>query len=214
MSVRVNLLPQEVHTARAGRRATNVTILLVLLFVALLGGLYVLKLQEIQQAEEERDAVQAEVDRLEAEVASLEQFRQLADELEARNAILASAMAREVSYARLLNDMSLAFPANASLRTLQVTAQDPADAPGGVSFGDSVAIIAYNGYSVERYAPGVETVIIEFDKVDHLFATYLTAAQTEEVGDTEVTGFSGTVQVDDDAYTQRYADGLPEEVAP
>jgi hypothetical protein len=212
MSVKVNLLPREVSARRAERRTATITTVVVLVFVIALGGLYFLKQQEIREAEEERDVVQAEVSRLEAEVASLEQFRQLADELEARNAILAASMERELAVARILNDFALTFPTSASMRSLQLSATAPVAVEGDITFGEAVAQLQYDGYSVERYAPGVESVLIEFDKVRSFFATYLSTAQVEEVEDEEVTGFQGSVQLNDEALTGRYAEGLPGEV--
>ncbi len=213
MSVKVNLLPREFAGARAARRTTNLTVVGVMVFALMLGGLYFMKLNEIQQAEGERDTAQADVSRLQAEVASLEQFRQLADQLEARNAVLASAMGSEISFARILNDLSLSFPASSSLRSLQITAQSADPAAGEVSFGDAVAGVSYNGYSVERFAPGVETVIVEFDKVSSFFSTFIGSAQLEEIGTTEITGFDGSVQLGEGALTGRYADGLPQEMS-
>jgi hypothetical protein len=214
MSVKVNLLPRELAADRAARRITGITVGVVLLFVVLLGFLYMAKLNEIAQAEDERDAAQAEVSRLQAEIAQLEQFRQLANEFEARNALLASAMGNEVSFARALNDLSLAFPATSSLRGMTMTAADPAAvAPQAatVDFGEAVATTTFEGYSTERFAPGVETVLVEFDKVATFFNTFLTTAQLEEIGTTEVTTFNGSLQLDEDALTRRYEDGLPEE---
>jgi hypothetical protein len=218
MSVKVNLLPREVAGARAARRTTRLTVACVLLFAVALGGAYLQKLGEIDQAELARDTVQADVVRLQTELATLEEYRQLADQLDARNAVLTAAMANEISFARVLNDMSLSFPASSSLRTLQVatraSAQAVEPAAGDVSFGEPVASVTYAGYSVERFAPGVETVIVEFDKVSAFFSSFIVSARLEEIGTTEVTGFDGTVQLDDGALTGRYADGLPQEVAP
>lgn len=210
MSVRVNLLPREIEERRAARRTTGISVFAVILFVALLGVLYVLKLNEIRDAEEEREVVRSEVAQLEAQIAELEQFRRLAEELEARNALLADAMGAEVSFARVLNDLSLAFPTSSSLRTLTATLQDPVPPPGAEQ--PSVMSVAFNGYSVERYAPGVEVVIVEFDRVPIFFSTYVTNAQEEELHDSDVTGFTGSVQLNEEARTRRYADGLPEGV--
>jgi Tfp pilus assembly protein PilN len=215
VSVKVNLLPRELAEDRAARRVTAMTGAAVLAFVVVLGLVYLLQTNELRRAEEERDATQAEVARLRAELAGLEQFRQLADELEARNALLASAMADEVSFARLLNDLSLAFPTSASLRGLSVSVT-PSTAVGlepTLTQGATVpvATLTYDGYSVERYAPGVETVVIEFDKVRGFYSTFIGTASVEEIGTTEVTTFQGTVQVDDLARTGRYEAGLPGE---
>lgn len=209
-SVRVNLLPREIEERRVGRRVAGFSVFGVVLVVALLGLLYFMKVTELRAAEEEREVVQSQVDALNAEIAELAQYRQLAEELEARNALLATAMADEVSFARVLNDLALAFPNNSSLRTLTATLQEPV-APTGAA-EPAVLSLTFNGYSVERYAPGVETVVVEFDRVPMFFRTFVTTAQQEEIADTGVTGFSGSVHLSDEAQTKRYADGLPEGV--
>jgi hypothetical protein len=210
MTVQVNLLPQELAQRERSRQITALAVGLVILWVALLGGLYALKLGELGDAETARDDVQAEVARLEAEVAQLQQYRELADELEARNVLLAEAMATEISYARVLNDLSLSFPASSSMRTLDANTVDPDSAAPGATIGAAVATLTFDGYSVERYAPGVETVLVEFGKVPVFFNPYLSTAGTEAIGNTDVIGFNGFVQLGPEAFTRRYENGLPE----
>jgi len=143
----------------------------------------------------------------------------LNDELIARNALLAAAMDTEVSFARTLNDLALSFPATASLRTLQLQLEQagpagavaPGAEPGAVNLGDAIGTLTFEGYSVERYAPGVESVLLEFGGARSFFNAYLTGAGREEIDETPVVNFSGTVQLDEQAYTQRYENGLPEE---
>jgi hypothetical protein len=217
MSVRVNLLPREVEVQARQRRSATFTVVGVLLFVVLLGVAYFLKLGAVEQARQDRDAAQAEVTRLRAEVAQLEEFRILADKLDARNQILMFAMGNEISWARTLNDLSLTFPANASLRSLTATATDARltrqETPGSLDFGEAIAQLIYQGYSVERFAPGVEVVLLEFDNVRAFFNAFLTTAQVEEIGSTEVTAFNGSVRLNEEAHTNRYENGLPEEAA-
>jgi hypothetical protein len=210
MSVRVNLLPRELEERKAARRVTRLSALSVVLVVAILGLLYVMKLNELAEAEEAREVVRAEVAQLEARVAELEQYARLADELEARNALLVEAMRDEVSFARVLNDLSLAFPSSSSLVSLNANLQEPT-APAGAG-EPSLVNLDINGYSVERYAPGVETVLVEFDKVPIFFHSFVSTAGLEEIGDTDVTSFTGSVQLNEGSRTGRYDNGLPEGV--
>lgn len=187
----------------------------VVVFVAVLGGLYVHKLDQVREAEQARDEAAAEVAALEQERAQLQEYRELADFLDARNALLADAMEDEVSFARGLNDLALAFPASASMESLNLSLVEGED-PGedAIAFGRPVAQVDYTGYSTERYAPGVETVLIEFDRVSPLFNVYMNNAAEEERGTTEVVNFNGTAAMDETARTGRYDNGLPPEVAP
>lgn len=220
LSAGVNLLPQEVDADRKVRRRAVLSVVGVVVFLAALGGLYVHKLGQVSDAETARDDAAAEVQRLEERVAELQPYRELADLLNARNAVLADAMSAEVSFARALNDVALAFPASASLESMEISLtgqgeeqQQPTQG-GVINFGTPVAEVTYSGYSTERYSPGVETVLVEFDRVSPLFNAYLNTAATEERGSTEVTNFDGTALMNESARTGRYVNGLPAEVAP
>lgn len=187
------------------------------LFAAVLAAGYALRLAEVARAEETRDEAQAEVAALESELARLDEYAKLAERLDNRNTLLASAMEKEIAFSHVLNDLSLAFPANASLQTLTITATQDADLAaqtGEIDFGQSVASAEFSGYSVERYAPGVETVLLDVDRTPAFFNPFLTTASRSEIGETEVTNFNGSVLLDSDAYTGRYAEGVPPEDTP
>lgn len=242
--VRVNLLPPEVTQRQVARRVAMGTVAGVAVYAGLLGAAYILKLGAVDAARDDRDTAQLEVDALRADLSALEQYAVLAQTLEARNQMLAAAMAQEVSWARVFNDLSLSFPPSASLLTIaaninEVTAPaapapapaptDPAATPdpsatasptptpepdpGTVTatVGAPVASVLFTGYSVERYSPGVETVLLQLDDVRGFFNSYLTTAGELLRGETLVTSFDGAVELNDEVFTERYADGLPEE---
>lgn len=213
MSAQVNLLPPELAEAKQAKRVTRLTIVGVAAWLAVLGSLFVVKDGQVQDAMAERDAAQAQVQHLQTEIVALDEFRQLAAQLDARQAMLTSAMNDEVSWARILNDLSLAFPADASMTTLTAGLTPPEEPePGAIKAAASLGDLAFNGYSVANLAPGVEGVLIEFDNARGFVNTYLNTAARTAKGDTEVTDFNGTVQLDDNARTGRYVEGLPTEV--
>ncbi|MEX2618632.1 MAG: hypothetical protein WD250_00275 [Egibacteraceae bacterium] len=219
VAVSVNLLPQEQTERLRARRVTQYTAGAVLLLVGLMGAGYVLRLVEVGHAEEARDVAEAEVARLQTEVAELAEYGELAEFMENRDTLLASAMEHEIAFSEVLNELSLAFPSHASLRSLTIAANDGADSAqdSAIDFGESVATAEFSGYSVERVAPGVETVIVDFDRAGAFFNTFVTTASAPpdaDTGATDVTDFAGTVTLDRDAYTGRYADGLPTEATP
>lgn len=217
MSARVNLLPRELEERAQARRRASWVVAAVAVYAAVLLLLYMGKLGAIDAAREERDAAQTEVTRLQGELARLEQFAQLDREVTARNALLSSAMATEISWARVLNDLALTFPPSSSLLAFDGVSETAvqagvAEAPPPDPSSASIAALTFNGYSVERFAPGVERVLVKFDEVDIFFNPYLSEAGEQPRGDTDVTVFNGTLQLNEDAYTGRYADGLPPEV--
>lgn len=216
MNAHVNLLPPELALERRARRQARLTGALLLLWVAVLGGVYALKLGDVANAERARDDAQREVVQLQEELASLDEYRVLSARIDARSALLTAAMAEEVSWARVLNDLSLAFPADASMLTLGA-AMDPEEqtAVGGeIDKGASVASVVFSGYSVDRLAPGVQEVLTDFDESSGFVNSYLQTAAEAEIGSTEVTNFSGSLDLNDQALTHRYDDGLPKEMTP
>ena len=218
-TVKVNLLPREIEERAKERRRIGLTAAALLAFIAVLAVLYVLKLGDVADATTERDLAQAEVQRLERELAQLQEFAELAQSVDTREQVLVAAMAQEVDVAGLLNDLSLSFPGTSSLTDLALTVEglDAADpeagvppTTAGVDEGPRIGSITFQGYSIERYAPGVETLILQLETVPSFFAPYVTTAQDSERGGTLVTQFDGAVQIDDSAFTGRYAEGLPD----
>jgi hypothetical protein len=215
MTARVNLLPREIEQRARARRTSSWAIGAVAAYAALLGLLYIAKLNDLQSAREDRDAAAAQVASLQQELATLQEFAELDRQLAARNALLRDAMEREISWARVFNDLSLTFPPSSSLISLAAAAEAPETTISGEGAGQptsAIGNVSFNGYSVERYAPGVERVLVKFDEVTTFFNSYLANAGEELRGDTEVTTFTGTVQLNTDAYTGRYDNGLPPEV--
>lgn len=242
-AVRVNLLPPEVAQRARQRRIAGLVAGLLAAYLLLLGALYAVKLSQVGEARRTRDAAQSEVSRLTDQFATLQEYRTLQADRLARNDLLAAAMADEVGVARLLNELALVVPPASSLRTLalnleqtaDVVAAAPAPAPSvSPSPGATVAPTAapipvptpsptepatigeltYEGYTVEGYAPGVQALLAGVAQVPAVTDPFATAAQVEELGGTEVTAFTGLADVDERAYTRRYAEGLPTGIVP
>lgn len=127
MSARVNLLPREIEQRARARRTASYTVAAVAVFAALLGLIYLGKLGDLNDARSDRDAAQETVDERRAELASLEEFAQLDREVKARNALLSAAMATEISWARVLNDLALTFPPSSSMLSLEAAAEGAAE---------------------------------------------------------------------------------------
>lgn len=189
----------------------------VAVFAALLALVYINKLGDLDAARDQRAAAEAAVAERRNELAGLQKFAQLDQEVNARNGLLSAAMATEISWARVLNDLALTVPASSSLLTLDAAAEGAAasgltDAGAPNPNSRSIANITFTGYSVERYAPGVEGVLLKFGDVGMFFNSYLSQAAEEERANTGVTTFNGTLQLNEEARTERYAEGLPAEV--
>jgi hypothetical protein len=221
-AARVNLLPPELAVERRRRTIAMFALGLLGAYVLGLGGVYALKVGNVNDARAERDRTEQQVAVLRDEVDSLNEYQDLLDTVENRETLLSGAMDGELSWARILGDLALTFDRQASLIAVigQSTATDAVGAGGSAptvveedtfDLGEPVAQVEFTGYSVDRFAPGVEEVLAKFDDTTGFYDSFLATAGEEQRGSTDVTNFFGRVQIDDGAYTHRYDDGLPEE---
>lgn len=211
MSVKVNLLPREVEARAHERRVGLLSLTAVGVWVLLLGLLYLQSVMAVNNARDERDAEQAELARLQAQAERLAPYRELARRYDTHNELLASAMGPQVSWSGVLNDLALVFPANSSLLTLSASLGVPEGEVGGEAGGvPLIGSLQFNGYSVERYAPGVESVLLALGDAPAFQALYLSSATRGLIGTTEVTNFTGSAELTERVFTGRFAQGLPE----
>lgn len=212
MSVRVNLLPRETYARQAAARQRALVGVAGLALLALLAGVYVFQMNTLSSAREERDAAQAELDELAAREAQLAEFRDLEQRLEERQRLIASALAGELSFAGILQDIAAVMPTDAALTEFDVTAVEDAG-PDGEAVREIVARIVASGESLRGHAPGVERLLLEFDKIAAFFDIYVTDSVLDEEGDEfeeEAAVFTFEVDVGEEARTGRYAEGVPE----
>ncbi|MGH9264504.1 MAG: hypothetical protein ACRD1D_07410 [Acidimicrobiales bacterium] len=214
MNQRFNMLPARYVERMAERRLAGITAvaLVTLLMLLALAGLN--QGRVLSQAEDRRDAEQARANVLTARRAQLVRFRQLADAIVARERLLTSAMGTEISWATVLTSLALAFPADASLTSVNLRTKLPAFGAPPVTAGDERSVIGSSGlkgYSVTAFTPGVDRLLQLLTAVTGLSEPRLQAGTREELGRRPVTTFEGSAFVDAGALTGRYARGLPPE---
>lgn len=210
MSVKVNLLPREVTLKVRERRVAMGSVTAVAVWVLLLALLYVQQLAAVGNARDERDQETVELARLQAEADRLAPYRELAQRYDRGNALLADAMTPQIAWSGVFNDLALVFPANSSLLTLNVTSAAAATEATLVDSDDSGAV-TFTGYSVERYAPGVESVLLGMGDAAAFEDLYLNSAARVLIDQTPVTDFDGSARLNERVFTRRFVNGLPED---
>jgi len=213
MSVRVNLLPPEQARLSAERRRALVAVAALGAWALLLGLIFVVQLTATGNLREGRDREQVELTRLDARVAELAPYAALARSLDGRTALLVATMSEQVSWSAVLNDLSLTFPSNSSLLSLSAARGGDAPVAAGTPAVSlpGIGSVQFTGYSVERYAPGVESVLLGLDDARSFEQLYLSTAARTLIQQTLVTNFTGSGRLTDRVYTHRFDKGLPEE---
>lgn len=212
MSVRVNLLPRETYARQAAARQRMLVGVAGVVLLAVLAGAYVFQMNTLSNARDERDAAQAQLDELNAREARLAEFRDLEQRVDERQQLIATALANELSFAGILQDVATVMPADAALTEFDVTAVTDAG-PDGEAVREIVARISAGGETLRGHAPGLERLLIEFDKIAAFFDVYVTdSVLDEDEPEDDVAIFTVEVDVGQEARTQRYMDGVPEEL--
>lgn len=207
--VRVNLLPTEVHERNRQRRNLLLVGLGVVVLLAVLAVGYFYQAGRVDDAESRLAAEEQQLQALEAELAQLEEYEALEQRVQDSTEVIATAMAGEVSVAGLLQDVAAVMPGETQLDTLNLTVTPEAEP----AVGDRPQVLGqlgFTGRSLEGHAPGLERLLLEFDKVASLSDLFFSSSTLEEDVQGDIVSFSVEADVGPEALTRRYIQGLPE----
>lgn len=205
MSVRVNLLPEEITERNRATQQRLIAGAAALVLVLVLGGGLLWQMRQLSNAEDELAEAQRLLAVARAEEAELAPFADIGRRVDEAEGRLATALATEVSLAGVLQDVAAVTPPDTGLTTLNLTLAQPT-APGSVR---SVGVVNLSGQVTSGIAPGVERVLLAYEKVGVFDVPFFNSTTVDPDG---VATFSLDVSLLPSARTARYADGLPEEL--
>jgi Tfp pilus assembly protein PilN len=206
MSVRVNLLPEATKQKDQAAQQRSLVGLAGVLLLAVLGGIYVWATMQVNDAEERLAAEEATTADLRGQQAELVGFQELADRRDRATQTLMTAMGGEVSLAALLQDVAAVMPGDAQIESLAINLPPEPD-----PLVPAVGTLNMTGKTLTSHAPGVERVLLSLDKIVSFRDLYLNSSTLDEP-DSTVATFSLDGQVGVETRTERYAEGLPEEL--
>lgn len=211
MMRRIDLLPSQYEERRRQRR--NVTTILVaglLILLLLLGWWFWLGLQ-INDAEDELAEVRVRNAAIEAQIAELQRFAELAAEVEAKRTALQTVFAGDVDWPALLTEIAMVIPGEVWLTSLTASAgATEGAAPVGTETAairiddkEPFGRIAFVGRSLSM--PGVARWMLRVESVREFFAVYLnTATVAEEEAGVEVVDFDNSLELSNRAASKRF----------
>jgi Tfp pilus assembly protein PilN len=193
--VRVNLLPPEIRERQRLRRRVGAVTAVGVLLLAGIGALYFLQQLRVNDLRRDLEAQEAENNRLRAEIAELQEFVQLQQELVDTQQLLATLLANEVRWSGVLRDISLVIPGQTWLTTLngQLTqaAEGQPVAPEGPS--GLIGQISFNGFGLSHR--DVALWLTRLEDVEGFANPWISVSQKTQIGAQDVVQFTSTADL-------------------
>jgi Tfp pilus assembly protein PilN len=222
-SPRVNLMPPEIAEAA---RFRQIQILLgagVLFAVVVVALLYLNAHNGVSNAKDELSQAQAQQTQLQTKLSSLAPVQQTLDQVQAKQALLKTAMGSEVRWSFMLNDLAFRMPSQVWLTSLAVTqdATGVSAAPASTTtLGAStptttapVAIGSINFGGIGFVHDDVAKWLEAMAKVKGYLDPTFDASSEGQIGGRADVTFTGVVKITSDLFSHRY-DGTATSTTP
>ncbi len=195
----VNLLPPELRAREVTRRQTSLVVVAGVIVIALVGLFYFFQVMNLSRAQDDLAAQEADNAQLQAQIDDLQRFADLRAQLAARQALIRTVFAGEISWFSALLDVSRVIPTNAYLTSLSasISAAPAEGAPGGAAL---VGTIAFTGQLLETDT--LASWLTRLEQVDGWVNAWFNSA-TESGPFTRIYTFSSGLDLTAEATTRR-----------
>ena len=217
MMRRIDLLPPVYVRRRRERRDIALVIVAGFVVFALLVGWYILLGIRVRNAEAELADVQARNLALQQDIAELQRFVELQNEVDTKRASLQLVMAGDVDWPAVMTEIAMVVPGEVWLNTLTASAGATEGAqpvaseasPVPLSAEEPFGRISFTGSSLTM--PGVAKWMVRLESVEEFFAVYLSRATKAEASleGPPVISFDSTLELGTEAASQRFQRQLP-----
>ena len=200
----INLLPPEAAQRATTRRKTLGVVALGIVYIALLALVALWWQGKATDAENDLDAQLAANARIEAEIASLSSVRALRSTYESSVDRLNTALARDIAWGRLLNDLARIIPDRLWITSLTGTQQLNEENPfllGQVS----IAGTAFDYPDASSWLR-----VLDAEEWPALGGGWVSSTSRAEIGDSPVVNFSSVASLLDGARSNRVEERTPE----
>jgi Tfp pilus assembly protein PilN len=215
MMRRIELLPESYRQQQRERRVIAFVVMGGL-FVVLLLTIWFVRLNfQVSNAKDDLAAIQAENQTLQNQIAQLQTFQDLKDEVDAKRLALETVMAGDLDWPVLMTEVAMAAPGEVWLRTMTASAgategSAPAPtetAPIDLSAKEAVGRIQFEGSSLSM--PGVAKWLIRQQLSKTFEAVYLTDAVEVEIAEQQAFDFTSSLELNRRAFSDRFTEDLP-----
>ncbi len=202
----VNLLPPELRQRQAVRRATSIVVLAGLALLAVIGVFYFLQVQQLSGVQDDLEVQQARNAELEGQIAGLQEFADLQAELVAKQQLLTTIFANEVSWSSALLDVSRVIPDASYLTNLTgqitpvVAVEGVPTVTGGTPETTLIGAMTFSG--VARETETIATWLTRLEQVQGWVNAWVNSA-TEQASFSRIYTFQNGLDLTQEAVTER-----------
>lgn len=211
MMRRVDLLPPAYLRRRKERSNLVIAAVAIGVVMLLLVGWWFLLGMKVNDAEESLAEVQAQNAELNAEIAELQRFVDLENEVRAKRQSLQTVMAGDVDWPGLLAEIAMVLPGEVWLTNLTGSAgttegftQAPTEtSPIPISDSEPFGRIQFQGESLSM--PGIAKWMVRLEGVESFFAVYLqSAVESDSVTGVKTFTFDSSLELGGKAASGRH----------
>jgi Tfp pilus assembly protein PilN len=209
---RIDLLPSVYAQRRQERRNIALVIVVGMLVFLLFVGWWVFLGFRINAAESDLADVQARNAVLQADIAELQEFVELQNEVDSKRASLQTVFAGDIDWPAVMTEIAMVIPGEVWLVNLNASAGTTEGAstvatetnPIRIASEEPVGRIQVQGQSLTM--PGVAKWMIRIESVEEFFAVYLNTASVSggEEGTVETVGFDSTLELGPETLSGRF----------
>lgn len=203
----INLIPQEGKRQTAGQQRLLLWVALGLIYVLLLGVVTVWRQGAVEDAEAEVQAQFQLNEDLQQEINSLAGAEALSNEFAASVATLGGALANDVSWGRLINDLGRLIPDRVWITSYSGSANrlDPTATENVLGVGD----LAFSGVAFDEPDVAAWLRVLDSDRFPGVVGTWATALTQSSIGEAPVVNFGSTTNLTDEALSDRFIERIP-----
>lgn len=198
----INLLPPEAHVKEQARARVARLALLAALYLALLAVLTLIWQGRVTEAEQDAAAQQLTNSALEAQVIEFQTVEGLVAEYDANVALMQVALADDLSWGRILNDLGRIIPDSVWLESFRGTVEaDPATAQVG---SVQVTGVGFDFPDVSAWLRALDS-----DRFPAATSTWVTSVTEGQIGEAEVVNFISQTSLTEAARSDRLDTRIP-----
>ena len=197
----VNLLPPELLERQARKRRTRLVVVAGCAVLGVIALFYVFQIFRLSSANSDLEAQQARNAQLTAQIASLQQYAALQQELKDKQGVLDGILANQYLWSTALNDLSRVIPDDAAISSFDGSITSTTGTPAGGTTTtvtgtnpDVVGQISFSGTALDIRT--VATWLNQLDSVNGWIDAQV-GTITQQAGD--IYTFDSTVQITKEA---------------